>query len=106
SSSAIREGDLVADELYKESSQCLRGSNIVVTPPTESSHTIWIYPYQNGYVNAYNILTLYKMILMVTVFIRLIGYPYRGKCSPTNNFYLQVPYVISCWIMMKAYAKK
>nr|GEX33544.1 hypothetical protein [Tanacetum cinerariifolium] len=48
SSNAIGKGDLVADELYKESSQCRRGSNIVDTPPTKSSHTIWIYPYQNG----------------------------------------------------------
>nr|GFA94152.1 hypothetical protein [Tanacetum cinerariifolium] len=44
SSSAIGEGDLVADDLYKDSSQCKRGSNIVDTSPTESSHTIWIYP--------------------------------------------------------------
>nr|GEW18213.1 anaphase-promoting complex subunit 5 isoform X1 [Tanacetum cinerariifolium] len=51
SSSATGEGDLVADELYKESSQCRRGSNIVDMPPNESSHTIWIYPYQNGDVN-------------------------------------------------------
>nr|GEV78846.1 hypothetical protein [Tanacetum cinerariifolium] len=50
SSSAIGEGDLVANDLYKESSQCRSGSNIEDTPPTESSHTIWIYPYQNGFL--------------------------------------------------------
>nr|GEX22616.1 NADPH:adrenodoxin oxidoreductase, mitochondrial [Tanacetum cinerariifolium] len=59
SSSAIGEGDRIVDdytkdveegidELYMKSSQCRRGSNIVDTPPTESSHRLCIYPYQNG----------------------------------------------------------
>nr|GEV41587.1 hypothetical protein [Tanacetum cinerariifolium] len=75
SSGAIGEGDRIAndyaedveggiDELYMESSQCRHGSNIMDTPPTESSHRICIYLYQNRC-------------------------PYRGTCLPTNNFYLQ-----------------
>nr|GEW60975.1 anaphase-promoting complex subunit 5 isoform X1 [Tanacetum cinerariifolium] len=36
-----------SDELYKESS-CQHGLNIVDTPPTESSHTIWIFHIRIG----------------------------------------------------------